>query len=78
MKIAVYRAEFLEIALAIPADSNVSLMVSNGILSIVILKIIGYMIESGKAYLSAVQWHELVYSVYQSEKLVVDITKPEK
>lgn len=55
VKIAVYRAEFLEIALAIPANSNVSLMVSNGILSIVIftagkyLKIIGYMIESGQA-----------------------------
>lgn len=54
MKISVNRAEFLEIALAIPADSNVSLMVSNGILSIISftaglsLEIVGYMIESGQ------------------------------
>jgi len=58
-------------------------MVSNGILTIISftaemsLKLVGYMIESGQVYLSAVQWHELVYSVYQSKKLVVDITDPE-
>lgn len=79
MKITVNRAEFLEKAPVIPVDSDVSLMVSNGILTIssftagMTLKIIGYMTEPGQAFLAADKWHALVHDVYKSKMLVVDI-----
>lgn len=82
MKITVTRAEFLRVVLVIPVESDVSLMVSDGILSIssftagMAFKVVGYMIEPGQAFLTADQWHELVHDIYKSEKLVVDIILP--
>lgn len=79
MKITVNRAAFLEKAPLIPLQSNVSLLVENGILTIasfsakMTLKVVGYMLEPGQAFLTAEQWHELVYHAHKSEELVIDI-----
>ena len=37
------------------------------------LKIVGYMLEPGQVFLTADQWHDLVYHVHKSDTLVVDI-----
>lgn len=82
MKITVNRAAFLEKAPLIPVESDVSLMVSNGILTIssftagMSFKVVGYMIEPGQAFLNADQWHELVHDIHHSKELVIDIILP--
>lgn len=81
MKITVNRAEFLRTTLSIPVESDVSLMVSNGILSItsftegITVKIVGYMLKPGQIFLTAEQWHELVHDMYYCKDLVVDINR---
>lgn len=79
MKATINRQLFIQNISSVPATNGVSILISDGILSVasfdqgVTGRIPAYVLKDGQVFLNAEQWNQVVSSITNSPNLYTDI-----